>query len=140
MVPALGTGITFRPSVEATLLIGYLGVGPTAVAYLLFFSGVSRVGATSAAVLTLVEPLTATVLAALLLDEAMTAGKVAGGVALIAAVGLLAAAAARTSGARRGPVDAHAAASATALGGDDLGDDRQRDLLRASTSDVEAQR
>ena len=134
--PALTSGVGFRPSVEAVALICYLGAGPTAVANLLFFAGVGRIGSTSAAVLTLVEPLTATVLAALLLGEAVTAGKAGGGLALLAAVGLLAASAAR----RRSPVDAHATPGATTLGGDDLGNDRQRDLLRAAAADVEPQR
>jgi DME family drug/metabolite transporter len=134
--PAFNSGAGFRPSLETVALVCYLGAGPTAVAYLLFFAGVGSVGSTSAAVLTLVEPLTATALAASLLGETVTAGKAMGGLALLAAVGLLAASAARC----RRPVDAHRAAGPTALGRDDLGDDRECDLLGAAAANVEPQR
>ncbi|MBW3605057.1 MAG: EamA family transporter [Actinobacteria bacterium] len=51
------------PVAPAGLL--YLGVVPTAVAYVLFFRGIVAVRASIAAVTTLLEPVTAAVLAAI---------------------------------------------------------------------------
>jgi DME family drug/metabolite transporter len=53
-------------------LLGYLGVFCTAIAYSLFFASLGAVRATTVAVVTLLEPVTATVLAVLLLGEALS--------------------------------------------------------------------
>jgi len=71
-------------------LLLYLGAVPTALAYALFFSGLRTTGATAAAVITLVEPLTAAVLAAVLVGERLGPAGLAGGALLLAAVVTLA--------------------------------------------------
>jgi drug/metabolite transporter, DME family len=54
------------------LFLGYLGLVPTAMAYILFNTGLSSVRATTASVIVLVEPLTATMIAVLFLGEQLT--------------------------------------------------------------------
>ncbi|MEV5630544.1 DMT family transporter [Micromonospora tulbaghiae] len=67
-------------------LLAFLAVAPTAVAYTLFFAGLASVRATAASVIALVEPVTAALIAVLLLDERLTATAVLGSVVLLAAV------------------------------------------------------
>lgn len=71
-LPAAGTGLTITPTPATLLAVAALGLAPTAVAYALFFHGLPAAGAATAAVLTLLEPLTATVLAVLVLGERLT--------------------------------------------------------------------
>jgi DME family drug/metabolite transporter len=66
----------------------FLGVVPTAVAYVLFARGLRRLSASETATLTLAEPLTAGVLGAVVLAEPMTAASAAGAGLVLA--GLLA--------------------------------------------------
>lgn len=77
----------------------YLGAIPTALAYGLFFTGLAAVRATTASVISLVEPVGAAAIGVLLLGERLTPQAVAGAVLLLAAVGLLA------LGERRGTVE-----------------------------------
>lgn len=79
-VPATGTGWA---------LLVFLGLVPTAAAWGAYFSGLRTVPATTAALLALLEPLTAAVGAALLLDERLGPAGIAGGIALATAVALL---------------------------------------------------
>ena len=79
-------GLSFRPGLEAAGLLLALGTGPTAVAYTLYFRGLRRVAATTAALLTLLEPLTGTVLAAFVLGERLSVTGMAGAAILLAAV------------------------------------------------------
>lgn len=74
----------------AALWLLYMGVVPTAIAYVLYFRGMRTTSATAASALTLVEPLTATVLALLLFHVSMGLDAVIGGVCLVASAGLLA--------------------------------------------------
>lgn len=74
-----------RPSGFALAL--YLGLLPTAVAYVLFARGLRRVSAAEATTIVLVEPLTAAVLGALVLEERLGAAAVLG--ALLVLGGLL---------------------------------------------------
>ncbi|MDP9865741.1 MULTISPECIES: DMT family transporter [Streptosporangium] len=83
----------------SSVIIAYLGAVPTALAYGLFFAGLAAVRATTAAVISLVEPVGAAVIGVLLLGERLTPQAVAGAVLLLASVGLL------TFGERRGAVD-----------------------------------
>ncbi|MFJ2033235.1 DMT family transporter [Streptosporangium sp. NPDC087985] len=69
--------------------IAYLGAIPTALAYGLFFAGLAAVRATTAAVISLVEPVGAAIIGMLLLGERFTSQAVAGAALLLAAVGLL---------------------------------------------------
>ncbi|GIG86171.1 DMT family transporter [Plantactinospora endophytica] len=67
---AAGTvGLGFEPGLPALGLLLALGVGPTAVAYLLYFRGLRTVRPGTAALLALLEPLVGAVLAALLLGD-----------------------------------------------------------------------
>jgi DME family drug/metabolite transporter len=75
-----------RDPVASVALIGYLGAVPTALAYGLFFVGLSAVRATTASVIALIEPLGATAIGVLLLGERLTPAGMAGGAALLLAV------------------------------------------------------
>jgi drug/metabolite transporter, DME family len=85
LAAALG-GLSFRPGPEAVGLLIALGVGPTAMAYTLYFRGLRRAAASTAALLALLEPLTGAVLAAFVLGQRLSAAGIAGAVTLIAAV------------------------------------------------------
>ncbi len=83
---ALGGGLGFRPTLASAGLLAALGTGPTAVAYTLYFRGLRKASASTGALLSLIEPLTAAVLAALVLGNRLSATGVAGAVMLLAAV------------------------------------------------------
>jgi DME family drug/metabolite transporter len=71
-------------------LLVYLGVVPTAVAYVVFGAGLRRVTATAAGIATLLEPLTAAALGVLVFGERLGAVGWAGATLLLGALGLLA--------------------------------------------------
>ncbi len=71
---------------QGWLLILYIGVVPTALAYGLFFAGIQRTPAPIASVLVLLEPLTAAVLAWLLFGERLSLLGIIGAVLLLAAI------------------------------------------------------
>jgi len=81
---AAGLGVPARPGPLAG--VAYLGVVTTAVAYLLFYTGMRTTAGSVAAVLTLLEPLVAAVLAGMVLGERLTPSAIAGGLLLLAAV------------------------------------------------------
>jgi DME family drug/metabolite transporter len=68
----------------------FLGLVPTTLAYVLFARGLRRVSAAETSTLTLAEPLTATLLGAVLLHEHLTATTVAGGALLFLGLAVLA--------------------------------------------------
>jgi drug/metabolite transporter, DME family len=70
---------------EIALLL-YLALVPTALAYALFFAGLAVVKATTASVVALVEPVTATLVAVALLDEVLKPTTTAGSALLLSAV------------------------------------------------------
>jgi drug/metabolite transporter, DME family len=82
---ALG-GLSFRPGPEAIGLLIALGTGPTAVAYTLYFRGLRTAAASTGALLTLLEPLTGTILAAFILGQRLSATGIAGAAVLVVAV------------------------------------------------------
>lgn len=86
-----GPRFGYGPAAWALLL--YLGIVPTALAYLLFTIGMRTTVATVASVVTLVEPLTAATLAWLLFDERLGPLALVGALLLLGAVLLLARAA-----------------------------------------------
>ncbi|WP_448059576.1 DMT family transporter [Cellulomonas hominis] len=98
---------------EGWLLVAYLGLGPTALAYGAYFAGLRTVPATTASLLSLVEPLTATVGAVLLRGEAFGPRSLLGAVLLASAVVVLRPRPARVPGAAAG-VTAGPAAGGTA--------------------------
>jgi DME family drug/metabolite transporter len=71
-------------------LLLYLGLVPTAVAYAMFTTGLHRVPATVAGIVSLLEPLTATTLGLLVFGEHLGALGITGALLLLAALGLLA--------------------------------------------------
>ena len=79
-------GLSFRPGLEAAGLLLALGTGPTAVAYTLYFRGLRRVAASTAVLLSLLEPLTGAILAAFVLGQRLSATGIAGAATLLAAV------------------------------------------------------
>lgn len=81
-----GFGVDALGDPEVGLTLVYLGVLTMGLAYLLFYAGLRTAPGSSAAIATLLEPLTAAVLAALLLDERLGAAGVLGGVLILAAV------------------------------------------------------
>jgi DME family drug/metabolite transporter len=108
LAAALG-GVGFRPEPAALGLLLALGTGPTAVAYTLYFRGLRTAAASTAALLTLLEPLTGTILSAFILGQRLSATGIAGAAILALAVILTV----RAGGAR-------------GVGGDDSGDAEPR--------------
>ncbi len=70
-------------------LLVYLGLGPTAVAYVLFTAGLTRVPATAAGIVSLLEPLTATTLGLLVFGERLGPVGITGALLLLTALALL---------------------------------------------------
>lgn len=86
---AFGPGVSVPSTAQGWVLVAYLAVVPTAAAYGAYFRGLDTVPATTAALLALLEPLTATIGAVVLLDERLGASGVVGAVLLAAAVVVL---------------------------------------------------
>lgn len=81
-----GCRLGFTPGPETIGLLVALGTGPTAVAYTLYLCGLRTSPAGKAALLSLLEPLTGTVLAVLLLGNRLSAVGIAGALLLAVAV------------------------------------------------------
>jgi DME family drug/metabolite transporter len=79
-----GLHVTGDPVSLAVLL--YLGAVPSALAYTFFFTGLRTVPGAVASIVTLLEPLTATVLATAFLGERLAPLALAGGLLVLAAV------------------------------------------------------
>lgn len=84
-VAVLGGGAVVPSAPSAWWLVLYLGVVPTALAYAAYFTGLRAVPATTASLVALLEPLTAALLATVLLGERLGVGGVLGGLLLAAA-------------------------------------------------------
>ncbi|MBJ7554568.1 DMT family transporter [Marinomonas spartinae] len=89
---ALFEGLTSRSGTifQSVVFLSYLGVVPTAAAYILFNAGLSSVRATTASVMVLIEPVTAALIAVLFLGETLTPIAVFGVTILMASVVILA--------------------------------------------------
>jgi DME family drug/metabolite transporter len=85
---ALASGLLPERGDTATVVaaLAYLGLVPSALAYVLFFAGLRVVRATTASIITLVEPLAATTIAVWFLDEHLTPLALSGGALLLATV------------------------------------------------------
>jgi drug/metabolite transporter, DME family len=79
-------GLAFRPSAAVIGLLAALAAGPTALAYTLYFRGLRTAPASTGALLSLLEPLTATVLGVLVLGNRLSPAGLTGAVLLAAAV------------------------------------------------------
>ncbi len=82
----LARGLTVPSDGVALAVLLYLGLVPSALAYGLFFTGVRTVPGAVVSIVTLLEPLTATLLATVFLGERLAPAAVAGGALLLAAV------------------------------------------------------
>lgn len=89
MPAALVAGLSIPETAPAWGVLLYLGLVPTALAYVLFFTGMRDVTATVAGILTLIEPLTATVLAWLVLEERLGPTGLVGAAVLVGGLLLL---------------------------------------------------
>jgi drug/metabolite transporter, DME family len=78
-------GLEFAPTAASVGLLVYLSWVPTALAYGLFFVGLRGVSASSAAVVAVLEPVTATVLGVLVLGQRLGLGGMVGAGLLCAA-------------------------------------------------------
>jgi DME family drug/metabolite transporter len=85
-VAGLTGGLAFTPGAGALGLLLLLGVGPTAIAYAAYFHGLRTTPAGTAALMALLEPLVATVLAVLILGDRLGTAGVAGAALLIVAL------------------------------------------------------
>jgi len=86
---ALASGISVSFPHTGWALLLYLGIVPTALAFVVFLTGIEHTTATVASIITLIEPLTATVLAWLLFDEQLGLLGLLGAALLLGAIGLL---------------------------------------------------
>lgn len=78
--------LTFAPTAQSLGLLALFAVVPTALAWTLYFRGLHHAGPAVATLVALLEPLTATVLAVLLLGEAVTLPLALGGSLLLLSV------------------------------------------------------
>ena len=69
MPVAVAHDLSFVSSIDGSAMVLWLGVAATAAAYLLFISGLRMTDASTASTLTLGEPVTATLLAVVVLTE-----------------------------------------------------------------------
>ncbi|GAA2866100.1 DMT family transporter [Actinoplanes cyaneus] len=83
---AVAQGVAFTPSLRPILLLAYLGVVTTALAYACFYTGLRHTTGSVAVVVTLLEPLTAALLAVVLLGEPLALPTIVGGLLLLGAV------------------------------------------------------
>lgn len=78
--------LAFTPNTQNLLLVAALAIAPTALAWTLYFRGLGHAGPAVATLVALLEPLTATVLAVLLLGETVTLPLAIGGALLLLSV------------------------------------------------------
>jgi DME family drug/metabolite transporter len=83
---ALVAGLWWPGDLVASGWLVYIGIVTTVLAYGLFFRGLRRISSETAGVLTLLEPLAAAILAAIVLHEKLTALGVVGAVLMLAAI------------------------------------------------------
>ena len=89
MLAITGAGGSRSPAARRWSI--FLGVVPTAAAYLLFARGLRRLSAAETATLTLAEPLTAALLGVIVLSERMSAPAALGGALILGGLLVLAA-------------------------------------------------
>jgi len=81
-----GGGLVFRASAQSFGLVAGLGIGPTALAYVLYYRGLRSASPTTAALITLIEPLTAAILGTAILGDHLGLAGIAGATLLGASV------------------------------------------------------
>ncbi|MFH7111072.1 DMT family transporter [Achromobacter xylosoxidans] len=80
---------TLALSGEALLAVAYYALVPTVAGFVLWYAGAERVAGSEAALFTAIAPVSAVLLAALLLDESMSARQLAGMACVLGAVLIL---------------------------------------------------
>ncbi len=90
IIALLTGGLKPTYQIQGWLLLLYLGAVPTALGYGLFVAGMKTTQATIAGIITLLEPVTAAVLAAILFGERLTALGIFGALLLLGAIVVLA--------------------------------------------------
>jgi len=92
LLPVLAvTGAGWIATTGGASLALFLGVVPTALAYVLFARGLKRLSAAETATLTLAEPLTATLLGVVVLGESLSAPSALGACLILGGLLVLAA-------------------------------------------------
>ncbi len=86
LAPVAPLDVIGTSSTNVVIWLAYLGLVPSALGYILFFAGVTLIQASTAAILTMLEPLVATVLAWALFSERVTMSTFLGGTLLMLAV------------------------------------------------------
>lgn len=86
---ALSAGLVLTYPLEGWLRLSYLGLFPTALGYSIFFTGMRTTSAATASIATLLEPLTSTLIAVVVLHEPLSPQALLGGGLLIVAMGVL---------------------------------------------------
>ena len=89
LVINLGVGLVVAQTIEGWLLLLYLGLVPTALAYWLFQMGLRSVSATAASILSIIDPLVAALLAWVLFGEMLAPTGIIGAILLIGSIFLL---------------------------------------------------
>lgn len=89
ILPVLREESITTPDVGSWLLVVYLGAVTMALAYVLLFAGLRTTPSGVATVATLLEPVTAVLIAVLLLGEQLTLAGVTGTLLIVAAIGTL---------------------------------------------------
>ncbi|UUU23682.1 DMT family transporter [Streptomyces sp. DSM 40750] len=84
----LVSGMELPLRVDAVGALVFLGLVPTAIAYLGYFAGLRRAGAAAGVVAVLLEPLTATLLAVLLGRESLGGPQILGALLLLVSIGI----------------------------------------------------
>ncbi len=85
----LANGQTWQQTADIWRLLAYLGLVPTAIGYTLFFIGVRGIRASTSSILTMIEPLTATLLAWWLFSERLGPVALLGAGLLFVAISVL---------------------------------------------------
>jgi DME family drug/metabolite transporter len=89
LVVNLAVGIVPTQTAQGWLLLLYLGLVPTALAYWLFQMGLRTVPATAASIISMLDPLVAALLAWALFGETLTPGGIAGAALLLSSIFVL---------------------------------------------------
>ena len=89
----VGTALVLRsplpPTAHGWALVATIGVVSTAIAIATFFAAMERIGATSAAIGSTLEPIVTVVMGAIVLGEQLTIVQIAGGALIVASVAWL---------------------------------------------------
>lgn len=84
----LASGMQLPLRVDTVATLAFLGLVPTSVAYISYFAGLQRAGATAGVVAVLLEPLTATLLAALFAHENLSGTQILGALLLLVSIAI----------------------------------------------------